>query len=145
MNRMQMMIGLLALCSTAAYAQVQSVEVRGQPAPARSALQQLCPDIYTELPDDLARTAQEVATAATVRVQFEVDAGRIRAVQTQGGVPAQARAVRRAVSGLQCAGAGRHLVQMNVRFLDPFDRRTQQAAADVDVMAVLVEGPAARR
>ncbi len=123
----------LALCSaalaTSAQAQSQSapqsVEVRAAgPVPVRTDLQQVCPDARLELPDALARTAQEVATAGVVAVQFEIDGSHVRAVQTQGGVAAQARAVRRAVHGLACSNgqAGRERVQFSVRFVDPFDR-----------------------
>jgi hypothetical protein len=133
----------LALCSGAAFAQTQSVEVRGHPlGTPRTDLHQLCPSAHDELPDALASVAQDVATAGVVVVQFELDGSRVRAVNTQGGALKQARAVRRAVQGLDCSNgqAGRQLVQFNVRFVDPFERRNRSGN-----YAALVEVPATQR
>jgi hypothetical protein len=137
--------GGLASAQTAAPA--QSVEVRGQALPApRTDLQQLCPDASNELHDALALVAQDTATAGVVRVQFEINGSRVRAVQVQGGVPAQARAARRAVQGLACSNglAGRQMVQFNLRFVDPFDRGADRHAQARNNFAVLVESPAPR-
>jgi hypothetical protein len=128
----------------------QSVEVRASaPVPVRTDLQQLCPDAGVDLPDALARTAQEVATASLVTVQFEIEGSRVRAVQTQGGVGAQARAVRRAVHSLACSNgqAGRQRVQFSVRFVDPFvdpSERAQRAGLAPAQHLALVEVPASR-
>jgi hypothetical protein len=119
----------------------QSVEVRAPgPVPVRTDLQQVCPDARLELPDALARTAQEVATPSVVTVQFEIEGNRVRAVQTQGGVGAQARAVRRAVHGLACSNgqAARERVQFSVRFVDPFDS-SRRLSQDTNQHMALVE------
>jgi hypothetical protein len=140
MNRISLNTLLaLVLCSNAAWAQTQSIEVRGQHA-ARTDLHTLCPSAHEELPDALARTAQDVAAHGVVAVQFEIDGSRVQAVRAQGGVGTQARAVQRAVRGLLCSNgnAGRQLVQFNVRFVDPFDRHSRGALA-------LVETPTAQR
>jgi hypothetical protein len=143
----------LALCATTATVTsvvsaqtttaAQSVEVRGQALNAiRTDLPQLCPDARNELPDALAQVAQDTATAGLVRVQFEIDGSHVRAVQAQGGVLAQTRAVRRAVQGLACSNgaAGRQTVQFNLRFVDPFERGAARQANH----AALVESPATR-
>jgi hypothetical protein len=118
----------------------QSVEVRAAgPVPVRTDLQQVCPDARVDLPDALARTAQEVATASVVAVQFEIDGSLVRAVQTQGGVGTQARAVRRAVHSLACSNgqAGRERVQFSVRFVDPFDRSQRVGQTSGQHMALV--------
>jgi hypothetical protein len=130
------------LASAQTNAATQSVEVRGQAASAiRTDLLQLCPEAGNDLHEGLAQVAQDTATAGLVRVQFEIDGSRVRAVQAQGGVPAQARAVRRVVHGLACSNgsAGRQTVQFNLRFVDPFERGVARQAEHQNKHAVLVE------
>lgn len=124
--------------ATAGLAQAQSsptVDVRAKADLPRVALREACPQALAELPDALAVTAQDVATASLVTVRFEIEGGRLHQLQTQGGVGRQARAVQRAVRALGCSNgdAGRQVVQFQVRFLDPFDRSTSQALALVDL------------
>jgi len=112
-----------------------TVDVLGKTiTPPPATLQQACPQALAELPDALAATAQDVATASVVSVRFEIEGGRISALQTQGGAGTQARAVRRAVRNLGCSNgdAGRQLVRFQVRFIDPFDRAQRQQVAVVD-------------
>jgi hypothetical protein len=129
----------LLLAAGAAHAQspaASSVDVLGKAiAPPRAPLQQACPQALSELPDALAATAQDVATASTVTVRFEIDGGTLHAMQVEGGVGRQARAVRKAVRNLGCSNgsAGRQLVQFQVRFLDPFARRPEGAVALLDL------------
>ncbi len=110
MTRFVSITTLFAACvfaAPAAWAQSNSNDVRS-----------VCPGAHDELPDALARTAQEHRAPASVAVQFQVQGNRVLAVQTQGGAPAQQRAVRRAVQGLACNSTGLQTVRLNLRFDD---------------------------
>lgn len=127
---------LAASLAVPALAQTAStVDVRAKAELPRTALRQACPQAYTELPDALAATAQDVASAGVVTVRFEIEGERLVQLQAQGGVARQARAVQRAVRGLGCSNgeAGRQVVQFQVRFVDPFDRSPGQAVALLDL------------
>ena len=140
MNRLNRLAlaATLAAGSALAGAQpaTQSIEVRGS-APVRTDVRTLCADVDRELPDTLARIAREVGEPATVDVRFELDGTRIASVQPSGGPRAYRKAVRLAVSGLQCdnGGAGRQTVQFRVRFVDPYAASGQGPVALVETAA----------
>lgn len=106
-----------------------TVDIHGKLLP-RTTLAAACPAALTELPDALAATVQAEAQAGTVQVRLEIDRQGVHAVQAEGGTPAQARAVRRAVRALGCEGpaAQRQGLQFQVRFVDPFERGGQAVA-----------------
>lgn len=121
----------LVLAAAAPLTSAQTVTVTGTAlspranvAPPRAALLEACPQAAVDLPDALAATAQEVATASTVSVSFEIDGRHLQQLEVRGGVGRQARAVAWAVRHLGCSNgvAGRQRVQFEVRFLDPFAR-----------------------
>jgi hypothetical protein len=134
----------LALVAGLASAQgpTQQIEVRGS-APVRTDVHALCPDIAGELGDALARTVQEVATAAVIDVRFELAGNRVGEVQTGAGPAKYQRMLKRAVRDLQCesGSAAPQTVGFRVRFVDPFDRSQRSAAAGV----VLLGASAAAR
>lgn len=133
---------LLALAGSAfAQADPQSVEVRAG-MPVRTDVQALCPDIAGDLNDTLLKTVQEVATAATIDVRFELRGRSIDAVQTGAGPLRYQRMLKRAVRGLACDGgsAAAQQVALRVRFVDPFERSNAHAGAGL----VLVQDGAAR-
>jgi hypothetical protein len=142
-NRFHQLAAAAALLAgtTLAFAQsaTQSIEVRGT-APLRTDVRTLCPSIDSELPDALARVARDVGQAATVAVRFQIDGSRIDTVESDGGPRAYRKAVRQAVSGLECnnAGAGRQTVQFRVRFIDPYAARGQNPVAVLN--PILSEG-----
>ncbi len=122
-------LALAVLLGAAAGASAQerlhgSVHVQGTLAP-RTPLQVACPQALSELPDALARTAQQVGEPGLVTVRFDIDGGRVSALQAEGGVGPQARAVKRAVRALGCSNgdAGRQSVAFQVRFVDPMAAR----------------------
>lgn len=124
-------IAVLTL-SAAASAQERlhgSVHVQGSLAP-RTTLQAACPQALAELPDALAHTAQAVGEPGLVTVRFDIDGGRVSALQAEGGVGPQARAVKRAVRALGCSNgdAGRQSVAFQVRFIDPTAARGSAVA-----------------
>ncbi len=131
---------VLAAClATAAGASAQqhlhgSVDVHGKVAP-RTTLQAACPQALDELPDALARTAQDVGEPGLVTVRFDIDGGRLIALKAEGGVGPQARAVKRAVRALGCSNgdAGRQSVAFQVRFVDPMAARDRGAVALLDL------------
>lgn len=128
----------LTLAAGVALAQspTQQIEVRGF-APVRTDVQALCPDIAGELGDALARTVQEVATAAVIDVRFELAGNRVGEVHTGAGPAKYQRMLKRAVRDLQCdsGSAATQTVALRVRFVDPFDRSTRSAAAGVTLLA----------
>jgi hypothetical protein len=139
-NRFHQLAAAAALLAgtTLAFAQsaTQSIEVRGS-APVRTDVRTVCKAIDSELPDALARVARDVGEAATVEVRFQIDGSRIDTVESSGGPRAYRKAVRQAVSGLECdnAGAGRQTVQFRVRFIDAFDSSARSTAAGLAVVA----------
>lgn len=128
----------LALLAGLAAAQTptQQVEVRGV-APVRTDVQALCPDVAGILNDALAKTVQEVATAAVIDVRFELAGDRIGEVQTGAGPAKYQRMLKRTVRGLQCDGgsAAPQTVALRVRFVDPFDASQRSASANVVLLA----------
>lgn len=128
----------LALIAGLAAAQgpTQQIEVRGV-APVRTDVQALCPDVAGELNDALAKTVQEVATAAVIDVRFELAGNRVGDVQTGAGPDKYQRMLKRAVRGLQCdsGSAAPQTVALLVRFVDPFDRSNRSAAAGLVLIA----------
>lgn len=136
MNRIPQVAALtLALATGGVLAQstAQQIEVRGQ-LPLRTDVQALCPGIETELPDALARTAQELALPALIDVRFELQGSRVGAVQVGPGPRAYQRMVQRSVRGLQCDSGDAsqaHTVALRLRFVDPFDKTTRSAAVSL--------------
>lgn len=133
MNRLRRITAAaLALFAGVAVAQdpTQQIEVRAHPL-VRTDVQALCPDVAGELNDALARTVQEVATAAVVDVRFELTAARVGEVTTGDGPPRYQRMLRRAVRGLQCdsGSAALQTVALRVRFVDPFAAQGERTAA----------------
>jgi hypothetical protein len=126
-----------AAVAAAAQERLQSIEVTGQ-MPVRTDVQALCPEIETDLPDALVRTVQQVAEPALIDVRFELQGSRIGAVQVGPGPAAYQRLLKRTVRGLRCdsADTGRaQVVQLRVRFVDPFDKSTRGAASAASLVA----------
>jgi hypothetical protein len=127
-------IATALLCGGTAWAQSAAADINT-----------VCPGARDELPDTLARAAQEHATPSAVAVQFDVQGSRVMAVRTQGGTTAQQRAVRRAVQGLACqaavAGSGLQTVRLNLRFAGPQAQPAATQLAAQDNTAVRVAGP----
>jgi hypothetical protein len=127
----------LLAAATTGFAQtsaVQSVEVRG--SVIRTDVRALCPDVDAGLHDALVKTVQQVATAATMDVRFELSGNRIGDVSTTDGPLAYQRALKRAVRGLQCDSreAAPQTVALRVRFVDPFARGSANATAMVSLV-----------
>jgi hypothetical protein len=112
-TRLAALVTTLAFAITAAWAQGTSADLTSTDVGS------VCPGARDELPEALARTAQEHRTPASVAVQFQVQGSRVMAVQTQGGAASQQRAVRRAVQGLACSSTSLQTVRLNLRFTDP--------------------------
>jgi hypothetical protein len=138
MNRFAPLFAASLLAGATSFAQnsaVQSVEVRG--SVVRTDVRALCPDVDAGLHDALVKTVQQVATAATMDVRFELSGNRIDDVATGDGPLAYQRMLKRAVRGLQCdsGSATPQTVALRVRFVDPFDRSTRSTDAGVVLLS----------
>lgn len=85
----------------------------------------VCPGLDAELQDSLARTWYLIQQPSLIRVQMQVEGGRVVDVRTSGGERVYSTPVKHAVRQLNCAGAGagRHSVAFQVSFADSDDRR----------------------
>lgn len=104
--------------------QVVITAARDSAAPRLDA-RSVCPGLDAELQDTLARTWYRIQQPSLVRVQIEVEDGRVVGASTLGGVRMYSAPVKRAVQRLSCdgAGAGRHSVAFQVSFADSDERQ----------------------
>jgi hypothetical protein len=116
--------------SSTAASMPATVDIRAN-APARTDVSVLCPGIHAELPELLARAAQESGREGTVQVSFQIEGSRITALQAQGGPRSLHRHVRTAVGGLACdnGAAGRQAVRLSVQFVDPSESTARRSAS----------------
>lgn len=113
-------------------ADLARVEVSGHviQAPARYDVHANCQALEEQLQDALQTTWERERGRGQVKVQFVVDGGEVTDVQTKGLSHTIQRAVRQAVSRLDCgaqASAGAQVYRFSVDFIDP-DNRRQRAA-----------------
>jgi hypothetical protein len=118
-----------ALILSAGLTQAQSeglkrVEVSGKPSETvRHDVTRSCPGVAATLQDALEKSWYLEEKEATVRVSFRLDGEDTSEVRSHGGPLAYRMAVRRAVSGMQCArqATDGQLYSFEVRFVAPRD------------------------
>lgn len=99
MNRFSSrLLATFALAACASFAQAQTT--------SPSALQALCPGAADQLADTLDRVAREHREVSNVFVTLSVKDQRISDVELFGADTTYQRAVKQAVRGLRCSGAG---------------------------------------
>ena len=124
---------LLAAAQSAAVLAPQRVEIRTPQladAPRRD-VTAVCPRIQDELPEALASAWQAVGKPGVVRVQFTLDGQRVTSVTPVSGPARYGHWVKSALEDASCQSDRKEaqVFQLDIRFVDIYDRREQRPVA----------------
>jgi len=111
---------LLAAATAAAQTPTAELPRMVSVATPRGDARALCPDVDDELEDALAATVRERAEPAVIDVRFQVQNGRVGAVDLGAGPLAYRRLIRRTIHGLSCDSGDtkRYTVSLRVQIQD---------------------------